>query len=52
MGHVACIGEKRNVYGVVFGKHAGMRMLGRPACRWQDMKWELKWDWSVWTQFI
>jgi hypothetical protein len=33
-GHVACIGEKRNVYGVDFGKHAGMRTLGRPRCRW------------------
>jgi len=53
MGHVACIGEKRNVYGVVFGKNAGKRPLGRRRCRQEDdMKWDLQWVWSAWTRLF
>jgi hypothetical protein len=53
VGHVACIREKRNIYGIVFGKHADKRPLGRPRCRWEDnMKWDLQWDWNAWTGLI
>jgi hypothetical protein len=29
-GHVACMGEKRNAYGILVGKPDGKRPLGRP----------------------
>jgi hypothetical protein len=32
-GHVARIGEKRNVYGILVGKPEGKRLLGRPRLR-------------------
>jgi hypothetical protein len=35
-GHVACIGEERNVYRVLMGKPEGKRPFGRPTCRWAD----------------
>jgi hypothetical protein len=35
-GHVACMGEGRNVYRVVVGKPEGKRPLGRPRRRWED----------------
>jgi hypothetical protein len=35
-GHVARMGEKRSVYGVLVGKPEGKRPLGRPRCRWED----------------
>jgi hypothetical protein len=35
-GHVACMGERRNVYRVLVGKHEGKRPLGRPRRRWED----------------
>jgi hypothetical protein len=35
-GHVARIGEKRNVYRLLVGKPEGKRPLGRPRCRWID----------------
>jgi hypothetical protein len=35
-GHVARMGEKRNVYGLLIGKPEGKRPLGRPRCRWID----------------
>jgi hypothetical protein len=35
-GHVARIGEKRNVYRLVVGKPEGKRPLGRPRSRWID----------------
>jgi hypothetical protein len=31
--HVACTGEKRNMYRILVGKPEGMRPLGRPRCR-------------------
>jgi hypothetical protein len=34
--HVAHIGEKRVVYGVLVGKHEGKRPLGRSRTRWED----------------
>jgi hypothetical protein len=35
-GHVACMGEERNVYRVLMGKPEGKRPLGRPRRRWED----------------
>jgi len=52
-GHVACIGESRDVYRVLVGKPEGKRPFGRPRCRWQDNikmnLWEVgAWIGSVW----
>jgi hypothetical protein len=35
-GHVARMGEGRNVYRVLVGKPEGKRSLGRPRRRWED----------------
>jgi hypothetical protein len=35
-GHVAWMGEKRNVNRLLVGKPEGKRPLGRPRCRWMD----------------
>jgi hypothetical protein len=35
-GHVARMGEKRNVYRLLVGKPEGKRPLGRSRCRWID----------------
>jgi hypothetical protein len=35
-GHVARMGEKRNVYRLLVGKPEGSRPLGRPRRRWMD----------------
>jgi hypothetical protein len=35
-GHVARIGEKRNLYRLLVGKPEGKRPLGRSRCRWID----------------
>jgi hypothetical protein len=35
-GHVAYIGEKRDVYKVLVRKHEGKRPLGKPRRRWED----------------
>jgi len=35
-GHVACMGEEREVYRVLVGKPEGRRPMGRPRCRWVD----------------
>jgi len=36
MGHVAGMGERRGVYGVLVGKPEGKRPLGRPRRSWKD----------------
>jgi hypothetical protein len=36
VGHVARMGEKRNVYRLLAGKIEGKRPLGRPRRRWID----------------
>jgi hypothetical protein len=36
-GHVAHVGEERNVYKVFVGKPEGKRPLGRPGRRWEDV---------------
>jgi hypothetical protein len=35
-GHVARMGEERNVYRVLMGKPKGKRPFGRPRRRWED----------------
>jgi hypothetical protein len=54
-GHVARMGEKRNVCRLLVGKPEGKRPLGRPRHRWIDnIKMDLlekglsvvDWDWS------
>jgi hypothetical protein len=35
-GHMARMGEERNVYRVLMGKPEGKRPLGRPRRRWED----------------
>jgi hypothetical protein len=35
-GHVACMGERIDVYGVLVGKPEGNRLLGRPRSRWEN----------------
>jgi hypothetical protein len=40
-GHVARMGEKRNVYRILVGKPEGKRLLGRPRHRWVDIKMDL-----------
>jgi hypothetical protein len=35
-GHVARMGETRNVYRILVGKPEGKRPLGRPSSRWVD----------------
>jgi len=35
-GHVARMGNRRGVYGVLVGKPEGMRALARPRLRWED----------------
>jgi hypothetical protein len=34
--HMACMGEGRDVYGVLVGRPEGKRPLGRPRHRWED----------------
>ena len=35
-GHVARMGQRRGLYGVLVGKSEGKRPLGRPRRRWED----------------
>jgi hypothetical protein len=42
-GHVARMGEKRNIYSILVGKPEARRQLGRPRCRWMnDIKMDLR----------
>jgi hypothetical protein len=52
-GHVARMGEGRNVYRVLMGKPEGKRPLERPSCRWEDgIKMDLREiSWGVWIGF-
>jgi hypothetical protein len=36
VGHVACMGEERNMCKLLVGKPEGKGPLGRPICRWVD----------------
>jgi len=35
-GHVACLGERREVYRVLVGKSEGKRSFGKSRSRWED----------------
>jgi len=36
VGHVACMGEMRNIYKILIGEPEGNRLLRRPGYRWED----------------
>jgi hypothetical protein len=52
-GHVARMGEGRNVYSVLVGKPEEKRPLVRPRCRWvEGLKMDLREiGWGVWSGF-
>jgi hypothetical protein len=52
-GHVARMGDERNVYRVLVGKPEGKRPLERPRRRWEDgIKMDLREiGWGVWSGF-
>jgi hypothetical protein len=52
-GHVARMGEGRNVYRVLVGKPEGKRPHGRSSSRWEDgIKMDLREiGWGVWSGF-
>jgi hypothetical protein len=54
-GHVARMGEGRNVYRVLMGKPEGKRPLERPRRRWEDGRKmdlrEIGWGRGVWSGF-
>jgi hypothetical protein len=41
-GHVARMEEERKVYKVLVGKPEGKRPLGRPRCRWDGIRMNLR----------
>jgi hypothetical protein len=47
------MGEERNVYRVLVGKHEGKRPLGRPRRRWENgIKMDVREiGWGVWSGF-
>ena len=53
-GHVASVGERRSVYGVLVGKPEGKRPIGRPRRKWEDnIKTDLQEvGWDAWTGLI
>jgi len=53
-GHVACMGERRDVYMVLVGKPEGRRPFGIPRCRMEDnIKIDLhEVGWGAWTGSI
>jgi hypothetical protein len=52
-GHIACFGNKRNVYRSLVGKPEGKRLLGKPKRRWEvNIKMDLTeigWGGMDWT---
>jgi hypothetical protein len=66
VGHVACMGEEKNMYKVLMGKLEGNRPHGRPRRRWKDGIrmdlretgwWSLEWielaqDWDRWRAVV
>jgi hypothetical protein len=52
-GHVARTGEPRNAYKILVGKPEGNRPLGRPRCRWMNIKMdlgEIGWESRDWIE--
>jgi hypothetical protein len=51
--HVARMGEMINAYTILVGKPEDKRPLGRPRCRWEDIKMGLrKQGLMVWIGFV
>jgi hypothetical protein len=43
VGHMTCVGEKRNAYRILVGKTEGKSLPERLGCRWEDsIKMDLK----------
>jgi hypothetical protein len=55
-GHVACMGEGKDVYRVLVGRPEGKRILGRPRHKWEDnIKMDLREIWideANWIQVV
>jgi len=51
-GHVARMGKRRGVFGILMGKPEGKRPLGKPAHSWEDnIKMDLQEvGFGVWTR--
>ena len=48
VGHVACMGERRDVYRILVGKPEGKRPLGRARPRWKgNIKMDLQ-EFGMW----
>ena len=52
-GHVACVGERRNLYSAIVDKPGSRKPLGRPCFRWEDnikinvtVRWMAGVDWT------
>jgi len=41
-GHVAHMEDRRDIHRVLVGKPEGKRPLGRPRCRWENIKMDLQ----------
>jgi hypothetical protein len=54
MGHLACIGQRRNVYMALMGKLEGEKTLRRPGHRWENnIKVNFKHvDGKMWAKFF
>jgi len=56
VGPVACMGEMRNVYNILVGKHERKRLLGRPRHRWVDNSRmdvrEVEWEGVYWIHLV
>jgi hypothetical protein len=53
-GHVARMGEKRNLYRLLVGKPEGRRPLGdQDVGGWIILGWiSERWDWVIWTGLV
>ena len=47
-GHVARMGERRDVYKILVGKPEGKKPLGRPKLRREDIKMDVQ-EVGLWT---
>jgi hypothetical protein len=42
VGNIGCTGEKRNAYRILVGKPEGKRPLGRPRCKYYNIKMDVR----------
>jgi hypothetical protein len=48
VGHAARMGEMRNAYQILRGKHERTRPIGKSRCRWEYIKMDLrKLEWEI-----